>query len=145
MEPVSHEELIGLYFDGVATAEEREAAVRLLEQSGEARAWLANLEQMRSALAALPRHTMPVDCTSAVLRRAQQEMLTGRNSTPRVERSASEPVAVVSNRQIWVALAVAAVALVVVVLPNVFSRLNPIGDVALLGEKQGSADPAGTT
>jgi hypothetical protein len=144
MEPVSHEELIGLYFDGVATAEEHQAAVRLLEQSAQARAWLADLEQMRSALAALPRQTIPVDCTSAVLRRAQQEMLIGGNSTPRLERGAPEPPTVVSNRQIWVALAVAAAALIVVVLPNVLSRLNPIGEVALLGEKQGAADPPAT-
>ncbi len=131
MDRVSQEELISAYFDGMVTAEEREHAERLLQASTAARAWLAQLKTMQPRLQDLPRQKMPTDCTAAVLRKAEQEMLLAGAGPlahePVVAPYRAQGLPAETHVRIWIALCVAAVALIVVVLPQYFQQRGPAG------------------
>jgi hypothetical protein len=66
------EELISAYFDGEATAEQRQQAEQLLAENGEARELLDELRALHSDLQLLPRHRLETDFADRVLQRVRQ-------------------------------------------------------------------------
>src|SRR5262245_15616447 len=60
-------ELLTAYVDGELTRRERKAALRLLNESSEARAVLGDLQKNVHRLRQLPRHQLPADFAASVL------------------------------------------------------------------------------
>ena len=78
----SREELISAYLDGELTADERVRVETWLAESAELRQLHDELRGLQGSMRSLERHKLDHDLSSAVLRRAEQDVLRGAESTP---------------------------------------------------------------
>ncbi len=109
------EELISAYLDGEVTPEERAQVEQWLANDPAMRRLHDELRGVRDSVQALPRHALDLDLAPLVLRRAEQEVLSGEPRTGPVQIASTANASVPSwsarrtwRRVLWPAVAIAA-------------------------------------
>jgi hypothetical protein len=134
-------QLLSAYVDGELTPRQRAEALRLLEQSTEAREWLRRLQQDAAALRQLPRRKVNRDLSVPVLQIiAERRLKPGRRRRAAIERGSW-------NLPAWAGFSAAAAALLLVAVGSYFyftAAFNEKPDNAALAQRQKTQQPETT-
>ena len=140
MDENKRDELLSAYLDGELEAAEAARIEQLLGEDEQARATLEEMQAVRRALRALPRHALDAAFAGGVIRRAERAVLSGSAATSEPGESSVEPASHLKRhwrRIVWPLVAVAAALLVVVNPGNFFpTSQNDEPSVALQDDDQ---------